>query len=93
MSALDTIATLGAGAYILTVAVNGNAGKMVDLAKRDKAFLKWLIALAILWYMYNTEILGKEMTLILTMVFVGLFITSGAKITEGFAEFWKFLGE
>lgn len=93
MSALDTIASIAAGGYVLTVAINGNASNMVDLAKRDKAFLKWLIALAVLWYIYKTKMFGKEMALILMMVFVGLFISAGANITDGFKNFWKYLGE
>ena len=41
MSALDTIAGVAVGAYLVAVAVNGNSAALIDQAKKDKAFLKW----------------------------------------------------
>ncbi len=93
MQGLNTIGSLIAGGFILTVVVNGNTKKMIELAKRDKAFLKWFIAVLILLYFQKSKILGKDFTLIITMAFIGLFVSQGKKISDGFEKFWSYLGK
>lgn len=89
---LDTLAGLLIGAFLLTVAVRGNSGKLVDLAKRDHAFLQWAIAVGVLYYLYNVPQLHDVMGWLIVLAFLGLFLTSGPKIAEQATNFWHSLG-
>jgi hypothetical protein len=89
---LDTLAGLILGAFLLAVAVQGNSGKMLDLAKRDKAFLKWAIAVGILMYLYSIPELKDSAGLLIAAAFIGLGIGVGPQIGQQATEFWKSLG-
>lgn len=93
MSGLNSLTALLLGFFLLTISVTGKAGDLMTALKSDKPFLKWFFALLILFYMRKSKVLGKDFTLIISMAFVGLFITSGDKITEGFKSIWSYLGE
>lgn len=92
-SAADTLAGLMVGAYLLGVAINGNTAALIKLAERDKAFLRWGIALAILLYLRNLPDLQGPITLIIAMALIGLALLSGPRIAEQAGEFWKMIGE
>jgi hypothetical protein len=89
---MNSLSALALGAYLLTVAFQGNASKLLDALISDKPFLKWFFALLILFYMRKSKLLGKDFSLLISMAFIGLFITSGDKITAGFKNVWSYLG-
>ena len=91
MSALDTIAGISFGGYLIAVAVNGNTAQLIETAKRDKGFLKWAIAVAILIYIYRLPGMAKPFTSIIFITFLGLFLQNGTKITEQGEKFWHLL--
>ena len=93
MNSIDLIAGGAVGGYLLTVAMRGNTAKFFALAKRDKAFIKWGIAVAVLGYLYTLPNMHQAIGLIIAMAFLGLFLTNGSKIADGVDNFWKFLGE
>jgi hypothetical protein len=92
MSFLDTIAGIILGAYLLAVAAQGNSGKLIDLAKRDKAFLQWAIAVGILMYLYSIPELKSNVGLIIAGSFIGLGIVKGPVIMDQGSKFWNSLG-
>lgn len=92
MSALDTLAGVALGGYLLTVAIRGNAKQMIDLAQRDKAFLQWAIALGILVYLYRMPELKGPISLLIAAAFIGLGLMAGDNIVKQGKEFWNSLG-
>ena len=92
MNGLDSFAGIALGAFLLTVAVNGKTDTMLELAKRDKAFLQWAIALGILFYLYEIPELKGAMSMLILMAFIGLGITAGTQITENAKTFWNSIG-
>jgi hypothetical protein len=93
MSALDTIAGVSVGAFLIAVAVNGNSKKLIEQARADKAFLKWAIAVAIALYMYKIPGLKGPTTFIIMAAFLALFLKNGTKIAEQGGAFWASLSE
>ena len=91
MSALDTIAGVAVGAYLVAVAVNGNSAALIDQAKKDKAFLKWGVAVGIAAYAYSIPEAKGPVTLIIFAAFLGLFLNNGAKIVNSASQFWDAL--
>jgi hypothetical protein len=91
MSALDTIAGVGAGCYLLAVAVNGNSKALIETAKRDKGFIKWAIAVAILLYAMRYKQMAEPVAMIIATAFLGLFLKNGTKIAEQANSFWRTL--
>jgi chromate transport protein ChrA len=89
---LDTIAGLIIGVFLLTVAVKGNTKEMMALAKRDKAFLQWAIAVGILVYLYSIPSLKSTMGLLIAAAFIGLGLMAGDKIFAEGKKFWDSLG-
>lgn len=51
MKGLDLIAGVIIGGYLITVVTKGGTADLIKLAQRDKGFLKWAIALAVLFYL------------------------------------------
>lgn len=91
MSALDTIAGIALGGFLVTVAVKGNTPQFIALAKRDKSFLKWAVSVAFLAYLYNIPGMAEPVTLIIFIAFLALFLENGTKITQAASNFWTSL--
>lgn len=93
---LDTIASLILGGFLVTVAVKGKSADMVTLAKRDRAFLQWAIAVGVLYYLYGIPELHEAMGYIIALAFVGLFLGVYSKADSTFQSqvqmFWQSLG-
>lgn len=89
---LDVLSGVAVGVFLLMVAVKGNSAQMVALAKRDKAFLKWAIAVGILFYMRQAKLLNGPVTEIIVAAFIGLFLIAGDKIIPQVQSFWKSIG-
>lgn len=92
MNALDTLAGVSLGFYILTVAVRGNVSEAIELANRDKSFLQWAIALAILMYLYDVPQLQGVASMLILCAFIGLGLIAGDNIIKSTKEFWSSLG-
>lgn len=92
MSALDTIAGIAVGGFLISVAVNGNSAAMIAQAKKDKAFLRWAIAVGVLSYAYKFPGMAEPVTLVIFIAFLALFIKNGDKIATGMSDFWQTLG-
>jgi len=93
MSALDTIAAIGVGTYLISVAFQGNGEKLIDTLQEDKAFVKWALAVGIALYAYKIPEARGIVTLIITAAFIGLFLQQGTKISENASAIWNSLGD
>lgn len=91
MNGLDTLAGISIGAFLLAVAVKGNGNKLIDLAKRDRGYLQWAIAVGILYYLYSVPELKESMGLLIAGSFIGLGLLAGPKIASEGGKFWQSL--
>lgn len=91
-SALDTLAGVSLGGFLLTVAIKGNTTALIDLAKRDRSFLQWAIAVGVLVYLYKQPALKGVASMLIVLAFVGLGLVSGDNIIKYGKSFWSSLG-
>ena len=91
MSALDTVAGVSVGVYLIAVAANGNSMALIEQAKENKEFLKWAIAVGIAFYLYKIPGMAEPVTLIIFTAFLALFLLNGNKIANGAKSFWESL--
>ena len=89
---LDVLSGVGVGVFLLMVVVKGNSPQLVALAERDKAFLKWAIAIGILFYLRNVKVLNGPVTELIAASFIGLFLIAGDKIIPQVKSFWQSIG-
>ena len=89
---LDTLSGVVIGLYLLSVVIKGNTGDMVKLAKRDKAFLQWAVAVGILMYLHGVPELRGPVRTIIVLAFFGLFLSKSEAIKENVGLFWNQLG-
>ena len=89
---LDTIAGSAFGLFLLSVALKGNAGDMIALAKRDRAFLQWAVAVGILVYLHGIPELQGPVRWLIVLAFMGLLLTKGEDIKKNVVSFWGSLG-
>lgn len=89
---LDVLSGIAVGAFLLIVVVRGNSTQLVSLAERDKAFLKWAVAVGILFYLRGVNALSGPVTLLITAAFVGLFLIAGDNIIPQAKSFWNSIG-
>lgn len=92
MSALDTIAGIALGGFLVSVAINGNSAALIEQAKKDKDFLKWAIAVGVLTYAYKIPSMAEPVTLVIFIAFLALFLRNGEKIAVEMSSFWNSLG-
>lgn len=92
MNSLDLIASLVIGSYLIGAVVRGNTGPLLELAKRDKAFLKWAIAVAALYYLYGIPELQGAASLLIFAAFLGMVLVNFTNIKSGMSTFWNSLG-
>jgi hypothetical protein len=93
VSALDTIAGVAVGGYLIAVAVNGNSQLLIDQAIADRGFIKWAVAVGIALYMYKIPGMAEPVTMIIVAAFLALFLKNGTKIAEQATAFWDSLSE
>lgn len=91
-STLDVLSGAALGAYLIAVAVHGNSSTLLAYATQDKAFLKWALAVAILYWLYGMPELKGPVSLLIAAAFIGLAFTSGANIGAQAKTFWASLG-
>jgi hypothetical protein len=89
---LDVISGIAVGAFLLTVVVKGNSNALVEQAIADKAFLKWAVAIGILFYLRGVNDLRGPVTLLISAAFIGLFLIAGDKIIPQAKSFWQSIG-
>jgi hypothetical protein len=89
---LDVVSGIALGVFLLTVVVKGNSPKLVELALRDKGFLKWAIAVGILFYLKGVKQLDGPVTLLIAAAFIGLFLIAGDNIIPQAKSFWNSIG-
>ena len=88
MNTLDLIASIVIGAYLIGVVVKGNTKNLLTLAKRDRAFLKWAVALAILWYLYGIPELRGPVSLLIFAAILAFFMGNLSAIQGGVGMLW-----
>lgn len=88
MSALDLIAGLIVGGYLVGVVVRGNTGELIELAKRDKAFLKWAIAIAALFYLRQFAGTQGIIDGLISAAIVGFLLANITAIKKNASEIW-----
>lgn len=89
---LDVISGIAVGAFLLTVVVKGNSNALVQQAIADKAFVKWAIAIGILFYLRDVPDLKGPVTLLITAALIGLFLIAGGNIIPQAKSFWQSIG-
>jgi hypothetical protein len=89
---LDVVSGIALGVFLLTVVVKGNSPKLVELALRDKGFVKWAIAIGILFYLRDIPEMKGPVTLLIAAAFIGLFLLTGSQIAAQASTFWESLG-
>jgi hypothetical protein len=89
---LDTLAGIIIGVFLLTVASKGKTPEMVALAKRDKAFLQWALAVGILVYLRGIPALAEPVKWLIGLSFLGLFLGKYSDIEKNARIFWDSLG-
>lgn len=92
MSSLDLIAAVALGFFLVSIATKGNSSQLIELAKRDKGYLQWAIALGILVYLYKQPELSGVMGMLIFAAFIGLGLTAGPNIIQNGKAFWASLG-
>lgn len=92
MNALDLLSSLVIGSFLITVVVRGNTKDLIDRAKEDKAFLKWAIAVGILYYMYSIPELKTTVGLIIFAAFIAFFMLNLNNIKSNASSIWTTLG-
>ncbi|HUW45816.1 MAG TPA: hypothetical protein VMW50_08470 [Dehalococcoidia bacterium] len=93
MSALDGISALLLGVYLLAVSVKGNSRRLMQLAERDKAFLPWIIALAVLLYLYRIPALKGPVSLLIAAALIAFGMQAGRPFSDKVAALWARLLE
>jgi hypothetical protein len=91
-NSIDVISGIAVGTFLLTVVVKGNSKALVEQAIADKAFIKWAVAVGILFYLRDVSGLKGPVTLLITAAFIGLFLIAGDKIIPQAKSFWTALG-
>lgn len=94
MNSLDLIASIGVGAFLITVVFKGNTYKLLERMQSDKDFLKWAIALAALYYLYGIPELRGTIGLLITVAILAFFLNIAgsqnfATFKSGFASLWN----
>lgn len=89
---LDSISGVALGIFLLSVAVKGNTTDLINLAKRDKAFLQWAVAVGILLYLHGIPELRGAVSWLIAMAFIGLLLNTQGKLKDNVSVFWKSLG-
>lgn len=89
---LDTLSGVLIGLYLLSVAVKGNTTDLIAQAKKDKAFLQWGVAVAILVYLHGIPEFKGPVRTIIIIAFFGLFLSQSENIQKNVGLFWKQLG-
>lgn len=93
MTFFDILISLIIGAYLIAVAVRGNSAQLWEYAKRDKAFLKWALAVAILAYMYGIKEIRAIAGLLILAAFALFFMRNINPITQNASAFWASLSQ
>lgn len=92
MRSLDIIASILIGAYLLAVSLAGNSGELISQAKKDVGFLKWALALGVLWYLYGIKELRGVISLLIVGAIIGFLLIAGGKFTGGVSDLWAKIG-
>ena len=88
MNFLDVLSAMIVGLYFVAVAIHGNTAKLMEYAKRDKAFLKWAIAVAILAYLYSIKEIRGPAGLLIACAFILFFLQNVKTISDNAAKAW-----
>jgi len=93
MNNTDAVAGIFFGLFLVATVMHGNSGVLVKYAKRDVAFVKWAIAIALLILIRNNS--GNDRSLVNLLIigaFVALGLNAGPSIAKNASAFWQSLG-
>lgn len=87
------IIALAIGAYILVCVARGNGQALWTLIKNEGGFIKWGVAVSILWWLATRPELGDVGTGLITVTILGLAIRAAndPAIINGIAAAWRAL--
>lgn len=93
MGTANGIAALALGAYLLVVVARGNAGQLYTLIKSEAGFIKWGVAVTIVWYLSTRPEMGELGTGLIAIAALGLAIkvANDPTIISGVARVWNAL--
>lgn len=88
MSALDLIAGLIIGGYMVGAVARGKTPDLIALAKRDADFLKWAIALALLFYVRSIPDVSGIATALTAAAILGFLLSNIGPIQSNAIALW-----
>lgn len=93
MGTANGVAAIALGAYLLVVVAQGNARALFALIKQETGFIKWGVAVAILWWLSTRPEMGELGAGLLAIVILGLAIkiANDPTILSGVTAAWNAL--
>ena len=86
MNALDLLAGLVVGGFLVGVVAKGKTPDLIALAKRDSDFLKWGAALAVLFYLRSLPSMNGIADSLIAGALLSLLIAYATPIRNNAAE-------
>lgn len=85
------MAAVALGAYLLIVIARGNATALYALLQKETGFIKWGVAVALLWYLSTRSEMGNLGTGLLTLAVLGVAmkVTSDPAILGAIERAWN----
>ena len=91
MNALDLIAGLIIGGFMVGAVARGKTADLIALAKRDAGFLKWAIALAALFYIRQLPDINGIATGLTAAALIAFLLLNINSISKNAAQIWNSL--
>jgi len=88
-SDFNALAGILIGAFLIKVSTAGKSKEMMTLAVRDKAFLKWFIAIVILMYIRSFPQLHKIGSELIGAAFLGFLLLNITTIKTELSKVWS----
>ena len=77
------------GIYILTVVSRGNSSALIATIQDNVGFVKWVLALGILYFLSKTRTFGPAVSPLLAVAGVAFALNSLPKLQSQFGQFWQ----
>jgi hypothetical protein len=92
-SVANGIAAVAVGAFILTALVKGNGSQLWTMVKGETGFIKWGIAVAIIWWIATRKEFGSigPMLIFVAVIGVAFKIATDPTIMSGITNAWNAL--
>lgn len=87
------IGAIAIGAFLLTAIIRGNGSQLATLLKGEGGFIKWSIAVGILWFIATRKDIGPIGPALITVVVLGVAIklANDPTLLSGITGTWNAL--